>query len=590
MVKKFFIRVSGLVLVWGAVGMAEADATNYTRFTNGTQWLDNTGAHINAHGGGILYENGYYYWFGENRHQGESYGVSCYRSQDLYNWENMGLALTPSGDPKYSLQDVAPGRTLERPKVVYNKKTGKYVMWFHWEDGTDYSKARAGVAVADNIEGPYRFVRNFRPHGEMSRDQTVFVDSDEQAYHIRASEDNMTLQCSLLTDDYQNVSDTWKRIIVQKQYEAPAIMRAGDTYFGFFSGCTGWDPNPGHLCMTKNLMGSWTDLGNPCPDANAETTYYSQSTFVLKLADSHYENAYIYMGDRWNKSNIQVSTYVWLPVRMRSGYPILNWRESWDLSVFEKMYRFKRAKELLEGNTYALLARISDRLLSDKSGFCVYDDDDTFNLQFVFEAVDGTENIYKLRDVKSGKYLNGSGSSLSLAAASASVSQQWKFTRQSDSYYIVRNQSSGNCLTVKDGSKANAAAVTLEKESGGAGQKFGLYFDTDRFDYEIDDFFEQTVNNTPVGLEWTDFGESEDIFLYPSLNDGNFTIEPGERFSGTRITITVWDVTGKAVFTDERRETDESVRLFLHGRLPQGLYTVTLHNEKETTVTKMIVK
>ena len=38
-----------------------------------------------AHGGCMLRENGYFYWFGENR-TGDN-RVSCYRSRDLENWE-----------------------------------------------------------------------------------------------------------------------------------------------------------------------------------------------------------------------------------------------------------------------------------------------------------------------------------------------------------------------------------------------------------------------------------------------------------------------------------------------------------------------
>ena len=46
-------------------------------------------------------------------------------------------------------------------------------MWMHI-DTSDYEWARAGVAVADRVTGPYRYLRSFRPHNQMSRDLTVF--------------------------------------------------------------------------------------------------------------------------------------------------------------------------------------------------------------------------------------------------------------------------------------------------------------------------------------------------------------------------------------------------------------------------------
>jgi len=61
------------------------------QFINDRPWPDDNGVHINAHGGGILYHEGIYYWFGEHKVGGSigntaQVGVHCYRSTDLYNW------------------------------------------------------------------------------------------------------------------------------------------------------------------------------------------------------------------------------------------------------------------------------------------------------------------------------------------------------------------------------------------------------------------------------------------------------------------------------------------------------------------------
>ena len=36
-------------------------------FKPGTVWVDNNGKTINAHGGGIIYVDGIYYWYGEQQ-------------------------------------------------------------------------------------------------------------------------------------------------------------------------------------------------------------------------------------------------------------------------------------------------------------------------------------------------------------------------------------------------------------------------------------------------------------------------------------------------------------------------------------------
>ena len=130
----------------------------------GGEWKDNTGRHINAHGGCIINYKGTYYWYGESRSTGNtlysSMGVSCYTSKDLQNWTNKGVVLPVSND---TCSDIQEGCIIERPKVVYNKKTKEFVMWFHLElRGMGYKSARAGVAVSDTPLGPFRFVSSSR--------------------------------------------------------------------------------------------------------------------------------------------------------------------------------------------------------------------------------------------------------------------------------------------------------------------------------------------------------------------------------------------------------------------------------------------
>ncbi|HTF30741.1 MAG TPA: hypothetical protein VK625_17930, partial [Flavitalea sp.] len=101
---------------------AEANITNkYSSFKPGQPWYDDKGEVINAHGGGVLYANNKYYLFGEKRGRSRQEGVNVYSSQDLYNWKFEKLALAPSDTD--STSDIARGCLMERPKVIYNKKT-----------------------------------------------------------------------------------------------------------------------------------------------------------------------------------------------------------------------------------------------------------------------------------------------------------------------------------------------------------------------------------------------------------------------------------------------------------------------------------
>jgi hypothetical protein len=59
-------------------------------------------------------------------------GVSCYSSKDLWAWKNEGVVLR--GEEKNVTHDLHKSNVLERPKVIYNDRTAKYVMWMHIDD------------------------------------------------------------------------------------------------------------------------------------------------------------------------------------------------------------------------------------------------------------------------------------------------------------------------------------------------------------------------------------------------------------------------------------------------------------------------
>ena len=61
-------------------------------FKPGAVWNDEKGNVINAHGGGILFADKTWYWFGEKRGTHASEGINVYSSKDLYHWKYEGLA------------------------------------------------------------------------------------------------------------------------------------------------------------------------------------------------------------------------------------------------------------------------------------------------------------------------------------------------------------------------------------------------------------------------------------------------------------------------------------------------------------------
>jgi hypothetical protein len=362
--------------------MHESLPLDRNHFQPSAPWPDEHGIPINAHGGGILFHQGVFYWYGEHKVGGEAgnraeVGVRVYSSADLYNWTNQGVALAVSDDPR---NDLARGCILERPKVLFCPRTERFVMWFHLElKGEGYLPARTGVAVADHPCGPFQFVKSFRPNaghwpanipdelkrplsseeerqlqglhlpgspvpdfpkdllfrrdfagGQMARDMTVFAD-DDKAYLIYASEENGTLHIAELTDDFQTTSGRYARFFAGAFREAPALFKRQGKYYLITSGCTGWEPNAAEVAVADSIFGPWRVLGNPCSGPQAEITFGAQSTHVLQVPDR--PDTFIFMADQWNPSNAIDGRYLWLPIDFENERPLIRWTDRWRLGL-----------------------------------------------------------------------------------------------------------------------------------------------------------------------------------------------------------------------------------------------------------------
>jgi hypothetical protein len=336
--KRMIIGIIAMVLM---TCTAWAAAAKHTEFKPGEIWTDVNGVPINAHGGGILYHDKVYYWYGEiktgktrlpeaNRSWGgtrvETMGISCYSSQDLYSWKYEGNVLPAvQDDPNH---DLHLSKVLERPKVLYNKATKQFVMWMHI-DSQDYALAHAGVATSDSPKGPFRYVGSFRPDDAMSRDMTVFMDDDGNAYLFHASEDNATMHISLLTDDYLKPAGRFVRIFEGRSMEAPVVFKNQGRYYLMASGCTGWAPNAARSAVAESIWGPWKELGNPCRGPEAEVTFRGQSTYILPVAEK--PGTFILMADRWNQRDLSDSRYIWLPITLTDTGFEVHWQTTWRL-------------------------------------------------------------------------------------------------------------------------------------------------------------------------------------------------------------------------------------------------------------------
>ena len=284
----------------------------------GLLWPDDRGQHIQAHGGGIIRYGDTWFWFGEDRSKDNDptkRQVACYSSTDLINWTFRNQVLNIS-DP----ENFGPEWILERPKVFYNAKTRKFVMYVHIDGRitpdhwSRYSIARVGIATCDTIDGDYQYLRSFRPLGKESRDIGQFIDDDGTPYLIFESRPTKGFSIATLSEDYLDVE---KEIcLIQAPLEGGAIVHHEGLYYVIGSALTGWWPNANKYATAERLEGPWSEFKDFAP---VEThTYGSQSTNLIKIIGSQ-TTTVIYVGDRWRPEEHWDSRYVWMPVEIGSG-------------------------------------------------------------------------------------------------------------------------------------------------------------------------------------------------------------------------------------------------------------------------------
>ncbi len=316
------IRVLSVLLI-GLFGFTSCLAA--TAIRPGAVWLDNRGKQIQAHGGGILKFGDTYFWFGEDRTQGldpTMRYVACYSSKDLTHWtfRNQVLKLT---DP----ENLGPRWLIERPKVFYNARTKKFVMYTHLDNGT-YKAARVGIAVSDTVDGDYKYLKSFRPLDMESRDIGQFVDDDGAAYLIFESRPTKGFVIAKLSDDYLTVEKQMS--FVHTPLEGGALVHYKGLYYVIGSYLTGWSPNANVYATSPSLEGPWTEFKDIAPPQTK--TYNSQSSMLLKVVGKR-STTVLFMGDQWKPKMLWDSRYLWMPLEIGDGKLHLPAPKPWTIHI-----------------------------------------------------------------------------------------------------------------------------------------------------------------------------------------------------------------------------------------------------------------
>lgn len=342
----------------------------------GQPWLDTNGNRIQAHAGCMLYIDDTFYWYGENKEKSVSeyeiwhWGVKLYSSKDLYNWIDEGIIMLPT--PNDAENPLHPQSKMDRPHILYNDKTNKFVLWMKimGDDGVQYMT----VAVSDTIKGPFELInKKLHPGGMNSGDFDLVKFEDGSAVIVfeRVHKDMIVMN---LTDDYLDTtvkySVHYERPFPPYVREAPAVFFRNGKGYVITSGTTAKMPNPSETATFDDIHGEWQIVGDPHVNDAKKTSFDSQISCIFK--HPKYNDLYIAMADRWlndlttdkpsgvefyaaqfdedypmsserrekirkmtmrdmTEKNTAMAEYVWLPIVFENDVPKIHWCDEWTI-------------------------------------------------------------------------------------------------------------------------------------------------------------------------------------------------------------------------------------------------------------------
>ena len=353
----------------------------HTAIYPGRSWRDTEGKRIQAHGGALFYEDGTYYWYGENkdRTDGEcpvwTWGIRAYSSQDLYNWKDLGLIIEP--DLEHREAGMYPEHHVERPHILKCEATKKYVCWIK-QSGEE---ACFLIMQADAFTGPYKVaVENYRPFGmkvgdfDIAKDTAtgkvyLYMDGDHAGiFGMELSEDLLKAE-KVITRQYENLYAPFCR-------EAPAVFEHDGKKYMLTSGMSGYIPNKSDAAVSDSFAEPFVSIGNPHVADHTNSSFNSQISQVFQVPGK--KNLYIAIADRWvpgypidaeradiieraiashyeperyqvtqqerqefmsspmlEGANTSIADYVWLPLTFEGDKLQICWRDEWKLEDFE---------------------------------------------------------------------------------------------------------------------------------------------------------------------------------------------------------------------------------------------------------------
>jgi hypothetical protein len=453
---RFVAALTAVVLAVMATTPAYAASVTVTP---GAVWYDTSNAVIQAHGHGITKVGDTYYWIGEDKTNGSPFqNIKCYSSTDLKNWTFVRNLLS-----QQSSGDLGPNRIVERPHVIYNAATSTYVIYMHI-DNSNYSERKAGVATSSSVCGAYTYRGSSKPLGHDSLDDNLFLDGTT-GYFLSEDRTNQALQIYRLSSDFLSVSALVKTL---PQYESPAMVKVGSTYYLFGSHLTGWNTNDNQYATATSITGTWSSWRSFAPSGT--NTCNSQTTNILPVSGSS-TTSYVFMADRWNPNNLTDSRYMWQPLTISGTTVSITCSTSWTVDTATGVIGSGSSPgtgtSVIRGAGSNRCLDVPNASTTNGTQVVIWDCNGGSNQSWTYTS-SKTLTVYGNKCLEVANQSTSAGAAVQINNCTGATNQQWNL----NSNGTITGVQSGQCLDVTSAATANGTKVEIWTCNGGSNQQW----------------------------------------------------------------------------------------------------------------------
>jgi len=331
-------------------------------------------------------------------------------------------------------------------------------------DSSSYSERKAGVATSSSVCGSYTYRGSFKPLGHDSLDDNLFLDGST-GYFMSEDRTNTKLQIYQLSSDFLSVSTLVKTL---NQYEGPAMVKIGGTYYVFGSHLTGWSTNDNQYATATSIAGTWSAFRSFAPSGT--NTCNSQTTAIVPVAGSS-TTSYLFLGDRWNSGNLADSRYVWEPLSINGTTVSMTCQSSWTVDTATGVVGSGGSggtgTSILRGVGSNRCLDVPNSSTTNGVQTDIYDCNGGANQSWTLTSAKELR-VYGNKCLDVAGAATAAGTKVEIWDCNGGTNQQWTI----NSNGTITGVQSGLCLDVTSGATANGTKVEIWTCNGGSNQQW----------------------------------------------------------------------------------------------------------------------